>query len=73
MDNEKLKKSPACLHVCGKSCRSFRTSGLMVVLKARQCLVFGFDRYILMPYSLEGYSMAAGSESYPLDDAALLA
>lgn len=45
----------------------------MVVLKARQCLVFGFDRYILMPYSLEGYSMAAVSESYPLDDAALLA
>lgn len=67
-----MKKSLACLGACGKSCRRFRTSGLMVMLKARQCLVVGFDRCILMPHFLEKYSMAAGPESYPLDDAVLL-
>lgn len=72
MDNEKLKKSPACLGVCGKSHRRFRTSGLRVVLKARQHLVISFDRFTLMPHSLEEYSMAAGPDSYSLDDAALL-
>jgi len=35
------------------------------MLKVRQRLVVGFDRYILMLHSLEEYNMVAGLESYP--------